>query len=95
MSFRFAAVVELLRALQGRVDAWARPEMQVGPWLLVEEESQFSSESTGIWGFIFGENREAFDWVMIVFALYYGFVFFFHPRAFQGNLSLKMSMMRR
>lgn len=75
MSFRLAAVVELLSALQGRVDAWALPEMQFGSWLLVEEESQFSLKPLRLGGFIFGENREEFDWVVIAFALYYDFFF--------------------
>jgi len=56
MSFNLAAVAELHDALQGRVDAWACPEMQFGAWLLVEEKSQFSSEAAVIWGCLFLET---------------------------------------
>lgn len=57
MSFRLAAVAELLSALQGRVDAWAHAEMQFRVWLLVEEESQFSSEVAAIWGVYFWREQ--------------------------------------
>lgn len=62
MSFRLAAVAELLAAFHGRVNqaasSWALTEKQLGACLFVEKESQFSSESIRMLGGYFWKAYE-------------------------------------
>lgn len=62
VSFRLAAVAELLAAFHGRMNqaasSWALTEKQLGACLFVEKESQFSSESTRMLGGYFWRAYE-------------------------------------